>query len=75
MLLWAFLSPFIYRPVGKPVDLPYEAEEVAGFYAALLDQEHAKDTTFNITSLKTGKLCMKKHPPVRCVVLQFKLDM
>jgi DNA topoisomerase-1 len=69
-LLWAFLSPFIYRSVGKPVDLPYEAEEVAAFYAALLESEHAKDTTFNNNFFEDWKTLMKKHPPVRCVVLQ-----
>ena len=72
-LLWAFLSPFIYRPVGKPVDLSYEAEEVAGFYAALLESDHAKDTTFNNNFFEDWKTVMKKHPPVRCVVLQFNM--
>ena len=73
-LLWAFLSPFIYGPVGKPVDLPYEAEEVAGFYAALLESEHAKDTTFNNNFFEDWKTLMKKHPPVRCVILHIKHD-
>ena len=73
-LLWSFLSHFIYRLVGKPVDLPYEAEEVAGFYAALLESEHAKDTTFNNNFFEDWKTLMKKHPPVCCVILQFKHD-
>jgi DNA topoisomerase-1 len=72
-LLWAFLSPFIYRPVGKPVDLSYEAEEVAAFYAALLESDHAKDITFNNNFFDDWKTVMKKHPPVRCVVLQFNM--
>ena len=72
-LLCAFLSPFIYKPVGKPVDLSYEAEEVAGFYAALLESDHAKDTTFNSNFFEDWKTVMKKHPPVRCVVLQFNM--
>ena len=63
-LLWAFLSPYIYRPVGEPVDLSYEAEEVAGFYAALLESDHAKDTTFNNNFFDDWKTVMKKHPPV-----------
>lgn len=31
---------------GKPVDLPLGAEEVAGFYAALLETDHAKNPIF-----------------------------
>ena len=73
-VLWAFLSPFIYRPVGKPVDLPCEAEEVAGFYAALLESDHAKDATFNYNFFEDWKTLMKKHPPVRCVFLVVQHD-
>lgn len=68
------MSPFIYKPVGKSVDLPYEAEEVAGFYAALLESDHAKDTTFNNNFFEDWKTLMKKHPPVCCVVSQSKHD-
>lgn len=31
---------------GKPVDLPPKAEEVAGFYAALLQSDHTKNEVF-----------------------------
>lgn len=31
---------------GKPVDLPAPAEEVAGFFAAMLDSDHAKNPVF-----------------------------
>ncbi|KAL6453996.1 TOP1 DNA topoisomerase 1 [Candida maltosa Xu316] len=31
---------------GKPVDLPKEAEEVAGFYGAMLETDHAKNPVF-----------------------------
>ncbi|CCF59301.1 hypothetical protein KAFR_0G02700 [Kazachstania africana CBS 2517] len=31
---------------GKPVDLPLDAEEVAGFYAALLETDHGKNPVF-----------------------------
>lgn len=31
---------------GKPVDLPAKAEEVAGFYAALLQSDHTKNPVF-----------------------------
>ena len=47
------------------MDLPPEAEEVAGFYAAMLETEHAKDVTFNKNFFDDWKTLMKKHPPVR----------
>lgn len=31
---------------GKPVDLPLEAEEVAGFFGAMAETDHAKNPTF-----------------------------
>ncbi|KAK6202805.1 DNA topoisomerase I [Scheffersomyces amazonensis] len=31
---------------GKPIDLPPTAEEVAGFYAAMLETDHAKNEVF-----------------------------
>src|SRR5204863_5140950 len=31
---------------GKPVTLPPEAEEVAGFFAAMLETDHARNTVF-----------------------------
>lgn len=31
---------------GKPVDLPPQAEEVAGFFAAILESDHVKNPTF-----------------------------
>ncbi|EGW30327.1 uncharacterized protein SPAPADRAFT_142998 [Spathaspora passalidarum NRRL Y-27907] len=31
---------------GKPVNLPLQAEEVAGFYAAMLETDHAKNPVF-----------------------------
>lgn len=48
---------------GSPVDLPPEAEEVAGFYAALLESDHAQDKTFNKNFFEDWKTVMKKHPP------------
>ncbi|KAF8906505.1 hypothetical protein CPB84DRAFT_1844351 [Gymnopilus junonius] len=48
---------------GKSTDLPPEAEEVAGFYAALLETEHARDATFNKNFFDDWKTVMKKHPP------------
>lgn len=48
---------------GKPVDLPPAAEEVAGFYAALLETDHAKDKTFNKNFFKDWQTVLKKNPP------------
>jgi len=51
--------------LGKLVDLPPEAEEVAGFYAAMLETEHAQDATFNKNFFDDWKKVMKEYPPVR----------
>jgi len=56
---------FTHRSAGSVVDLPPEAEEVAGFYAALLGSDHAQDKTFNKNFFEDWKTIMKKHPPVR----------
>lgn len=51
--------------LGNPVELSIEAEEVAGFYAALLETDHARDPTFNRNFFEDWKTLMKKYPPVR----------
>ncbi|OBZ70772.1 DNA topoisomerase 1 [Grifola frondosa] len=48
---------------GKPVDLPQESEEVAGFYGALLETEHARDQTFNKNFFDDWLKLLKKYPP------------
>lgn len=48
---------------GKEVDLPPAAEEVAGFYAAMLETEHAQDATFNKNFFEDWRAVMKQHPP------------
>ncbi|KAJ7218027.1 DNA topoisomerase I [Mycena pura] len=48
---------------GKELDLPPAAEEVAGFYAALLESDHAQDATFNKNFFDDWKIVLKKHPP------------
>ncbi|KZT10810.1 uncharacterized protein LAESUDRAFT_644274 [Laetiporus sulphureus 93-53] len=48
---------------GKTLDLPLESEEVAGFYAAMLETEHAKDATFNKNFFSDWIKVLKKHPP------------
>jgi DNA topoisomerase-1 len=46
------------------VDLPSEAEEVAGFYAAMLETDHAQDSTFNKNFFDDWKTVLQQHPPV-----------
>ncbi|KAG5648478.1 hypothetical protein DXG03_003089 [Asterophora parasitica] len=49
---------------GKEVALPPDAEEVAGFYGAMLETDHAQDATFNKNFFEDWKTVMKKHPPL-----------
>ena len=44
--------------------MPPAAEEVAGFYAALLETDHAKDTVFNKNFFRDFLDTLKKDPPV-----------
>ncbi|KAJ2999594.1 hypothetical protein NUW54_g6916 [Trametes sanguinea] len=48
---------------GEPVDLPPESEEVAGFYAALLESPHAQDAVFNKNFFDDFLKVLKKSPP------------
>ncbi|EKM54686.1 uncharacterized protein PHACADRAFT_96904 [Phanerochaete carnosa HHB-10118-sp] len=48
---------------GKPVNLSSVAEEVAGFYAALLETEHAKDAIFNKNFFEDFLQVLKKDSP------------
>ncbi|KAG1767000.1 DNA topoisomerase I [Suillus occidentalis] len=48
---------------GKEVDLPSESEEVAGFYAAMLETEHAQDATFNKNFFEDWLKVLQDHPP------------
>ncbi|KAI9437647.1 DNA topoisomerase I [Lactarius indigo] len=48
---------------GKSVNLPLESEEVAGFYGAMLETDHAKDATFNKNFFDDWSKVLKKHPP------------
>ena len=50
---------------GKPVDLPPESEEVAGFYGAMIETDHAQDAVFNKNFFTDFKKVLKDHPPVR----------
>ncbi|KAJ4483382.1 DNA topoisomerase I [Lentinula aciculospora] len=49
---------------GKEVSLPLESEEVAGFYGALIESDHAKDAVFNKNFFNDWKDILKKHPPL-----------
>ncbi|KAL5528104.1 TOP1 [Sanghuangporus sanghuang] len=48
---------------GKPVDLPPESEEVAGFYGAMLETDHAQDAVFNKNFFKDFLKVLEEHPP------------
>ncbi|KAJ7680364.1 DNA topoisomerase I [Mycena polygramma] len=48
---------------GKDLDLPPAAEEVAGFYAALIESDHAQSVDFNNNFFKDWQTVLKKHPP------------
>ncbi|KAF7361856.1 DNA topoisomerase I [Mycena venus] len=48
---------------GKPLALPPAAEEVAGFYGALIETDHAQSATFNENFFNDWKTVLKKHPP------------
>lgn len=50
---------------GKPVDLPPEAEEVASFFAALLETDYPNNPVFVKNFFDSWVLVMLKHPPVR----------
>lgn len=50
------------------MDLPPASEEVAGFYGALIESDHAKDSTFNKNFFKDFLEVLAKNPPV-CRVL------
>ena len=56
---------------GKPVNLPEEAEEVAGFYGGLLETPHAEDTVFNKNFFKDWLEVLKRYPPVRLLIIIF----
>jgi DNA topoisomerase-1 len=49
---------------GKSITLTPEAEEVAGFFAALLETDHAKDKTFRRNFFEDWLKVLKEHPTV-----------
>ncbi|KAI0288507.1 hypothetical protein BC826DRAFT_1037325 [Russula brevipes] len=55
---------------GKPVDLPPESEEVAGFYGAMLETDHARDATFNKNFFDDWSKVLEKHPPRKGTIIR-----
>lgn len=45
---------------GKPLDLPPEAEEVAGFFAAMIETDHAKNPVFQKNFFNDFKTVLKE---------------
>lgn len=64
-----FVTHAIYV-LGKSVTLTPAAEEVAGFYAALLESDHAKDATFNSNFFDDFLTVLKKNPPVCFIIMR-----
>lgn len=48
----------------KPLTLPPQSEEVAGFFAALLETDHASDAKFVENFFKDFQRVLKDYPPV-----------
>ncbi|KAG8830072.1 DNA topoisomerase 1 [Serendipita sp. 399] len=48
---------------GKLVDLPPESEEVAGFFAAMLDTDHAQNDVFRANFFKDWQETLSEYPP------------
>ena len=48
--------------------MPPTSEEVAGFFAAMLETDHAKDATFQKNFFDDWKKVLKDYPPVSGIV-------
>ncbi|GAA5876326.1 hypothetical protein JCM16303_007100 [Sporobolomyces ruberrimus] len=49
---------------GKPVELAPEAEEVASFFAAILESDHVKNPTFVANFFTDFLKILEEHPPL-----------
>jgi DNA topoisomerase-1 len=49
---------------GKVLTLPPESEEVAGFFAAMIETDHAQDAKFRENFFRDFKATLAKYPPV-----------
>ncbi|KAJ7023479.1 hypothetical protein C8F04DRAFT_1134472 [Mycena alexandri] len=65
------LFPPPYKPLpshvkmkydGQDLDLPPAAEEVAGFYAALIESDYAQDDKFNENFFRDWQTVLEKYP-------------
>lgn len=56
------------------MDLPHEAEEVAGFFAAMLDTDHAQKPVFRENFFKDFLSVLEEHPPVGSSALPATTD-
>lgn len=50
--------------VGKPVSLAPEAEEVAGFFAVMLETDHVQKEAFRKNFFSDFLDVLKQYPPV-----------
>ncbi|KAI8456031.1 hypothetical protein BY996DRAFT_6996575 [Phakopsora pachyrhizi] len=48
---------------GKPVDLPPESEEVAGFFGGMLNSDHCQKPVFCANFFRDFREVLKEHPP------------
>ncbi|CAE6468088.1 unnamed protein product [Rhizoctonia solani] len=55
---------------GKEVDLPPESEELAGWFGALLETEHAADEVFQKNFFGDWQAVLKDHPPRNGIVIK-----
>lgn len=77
---WSTASPLLPRLIvfgtvelmtaGQSLTLPPESEEVAGFWAAKLETDHARDATFQANFFRDFKAVLKDFPPVCACLLR-----
>lgn len=65
-----FAPPYVPHGVmmrykGNDVQLPPEAEEVATFFGAMLETDHAKKPVFVSNFFEDFREVLKEYPPVR----------
>lgn len=63
--------PIVYE--GREIVLPPEAEEIAGFYAHMLDTEYAKNDVFNRNFFEDfTELLRQKYPDLGALIRRFE---
>lgn len=74
------LFPPAYQPHGvrmkydgKPITLTPEAEEVAGFFAALIETDHGKNPVFQKNFFSDWQEILKKDSRVRSLLMMLSL--